>query len=246
MIEAEKQFAECLAAKLPPPMDGSKATTRAIEQLYPKNNNVILPASERALARRDRLWVLTEEINRLEKQEQQCTRTIKMALGFSEVMEGVAKWKVRVVERLDETLLQATDPEIYNESKKQGDLYYRVLRPKADYRTREEKSSELEPAEIFPAEEVAIGSTIDPTEAAQAAAAQLQEIQPTLKFYRAEEARLKNELRMEIRDNDGIANCGTWKRQPAMRVNHAWLKFNHPDLAKMCTPAKKCRYFELL
>ena len=153
MIECERQFAECVIAKIPPPMDGSKATSDTLLRLYPTNTKVTLPADEISLANRDKLWSIRDQIKSLEKQQQTHTFTIQHAIGFAEKMEGVAKWKVREVERLNESLLKETDPEVYNQAKLQGEGTARVLRPKAAPRTKEEKIETPVPPQEIPIEE---------------------------------------------------------------------------------------------
>jgi putative phage-type endonuclease len=132
LIEREREFYEThMVPQVPPPVDGSSASTDALAALYPQSTGEVidpLPEAEKALELVEAYAYWKGEVAAAEEELANASNSLKLMLGESEAgMAGQWRvaWSNRVRRSIDAKALAATHPEIASQFMKEAQ--YRVF-----------------------------------------------------------------------------------------------------------------------
>jgi len=120
LIQLEGEFWDRVVSGNPPELDGSDASQKFLNRLYPESvpdTSVRLPESALSLIQQHS--IASSEIKRLTEVKQEAENLLKQMLGDSEVGVlnnggGVVNWKSSVQERLDTKAIKADHPTLCN------------------------------------------------------------------------------------------------------------------------------------
>ena len=118
LIQLEATFWEHVQLSVPPPLDGSDASAKFINERFPHSvplSKIELPSNATTLIQQ--YDVACEQLDQLTEQKQEAENLLKQMLGEHEtghIGDRIITWKSVSQERLDSKTLKAEHPTLYN------------------------------------------------------------------------------------------------------------------------------------
>ena len=119
LIEAEKGFWQCVEAKIPPAIDGTKSSKMALDILFPaeeaKPERKLLGENSYTLVQRYN--ELKERIKELEEKKAEIENKLKAELGEyeeGEIADALITWKPITTKRFDSKRFKKEYPDLYS------------------------------------------------------------------------------------------------------------------------------------
>jgi len=117
LIQLESDFWECVQSSTPPPLDGSEASAKFLNEQFPDSvptSKIDLPADAMELIYR--YDAACEQLKLLEEQKLEAENLLKQMLGDNETGiagDKIITWKTVTQERLDSKTLKSEHPVLY-------------------------------------------------------------------------------------------------------------------------------------
>ena len=119
LIEAEKEFWQCVETKIPPAIDGTKSSKMALDILFPaeeaKPERKLL--SENSYTLVQQYNELKEKIKELEEKKAEIENKLKAELGEyeeGEIADALITWKPITTKRFDSKRFKKEYPDLYS------------------------------------------------------------------------------------------------------------------------------------
>jgi putative phage-type endonuclease len=117
LIQLERDFWDCVQSAVPPPLDGSEASAKFLNERFPDSvplSKIELPDAAADLILR--YETACERLERITEQKREAETLLKQMLGDNEagsIGDRIITWKSIIQERLDGKTLKAEHPALY-------------------------------------------------------------------------------------------------------------------------------------